>query len=60
MVVAETLEGLVDHCLWFHYDIANDVLYLRLASHRQFETVAEEPGTACLFSEFLTQTKSWG
>jgi len=42
MVVTETLEGTIDQSLWFHYDVANDVLYLRLASARDAPTVAEE------------------
>ena len=42
MVVAEALEGVVDGTYWFHYDMANDVLYLRRASERDTETVSEE------------------
>ena len=42
MVVTETLEGTIDGTLWYHYDIVNDVLYLRLASHRETATVSEE------------------
>jgi len=42
MVSADVLEGTVDQALWFHYDLANDVLYLRLASQRNAQTVAEE------------------
>ena len=42
MVVTDTIEGVIDHALWFHYDIAQDVLYLRLASQRDTPTVAEE------------------
>jgi hypothetical protein len=42
MVITDTLEGSIDQTLWYHYDLANDVLYLRLVAHRGAETVAEE------------------
>ncbi|MBN2563726.1 MAG: DUF2283 domain-containing protein [Phycisphaerae bacterium] len=42
MVVTDTLEGTVDTALWYHYDMTNDVLYLRLASERQTPTISEE------------------
>ena len=42
MVVTETIEGLIDSVWWYHYDIGNDVLYLRLVSHLKTETAAEE------------------
>ena len=42
MVKTDTLEGTVDGVLWYHYDISNDVLYLRLASQREADTYAEE------------------
>jgi hypothetical protein len=42
MVVTDALEGVVDGVLWFHYDISNDVLYLRMVAHRDAETVSEE------------------
>jgi hypothetical protein len=42
MVVTDTIEGVVDGSFWFHYDLANDVLYVRLASWREGETVGEE------------------
>jgi hypothetical protein len=32
MVFPETLEGIINRTLWFHYDVDGDVLYLRLAS----------------------------
>ena len=48
MVIADALEGVVDDTLWFHYDMANDVLYLRLATHRETETVAEETSEGLL------------
>lgn len=42
MVITDTIEGLVDDTLWFHYDITNDVLYVRMASHRGSPSVGEE------------------
>ena len=42
MVKVDTIEGTVDDVLWYHYDLANDVLYLRLAAHRDAPTYAEE------------------
>lgn len=41
-IVTETLEGSIDQSIWYHYDVANDVLYLRLLSDRDTPTVAEE------------------
>ena len=42
MVKTDAIEGTVDDVLWYHYDRANDVLYLRLASARDTVTYAEE------------------
>ena len=42
MVKVDTIEGTVDEVLWYHYDLANDVLYLRLAAHRETPAYAEE------------------
>jgi hypothetical protein len=42
MVITDTIEGVVDEVLWFHYDLTGDVLYLMLASHRASRTVGEE------------------
>jgi hypothetical protein len=44
MVVTDTIEGVVDGALWFHYDIGNDVLYVRAASLRDVPCVGEETG----------------
>jgi hypothetical protein len=38
----ETVKGTVDDNLAFHFDIANDVLYLRLVSTLEREVVGEE------------------
>ena len=42
MVKVDTIEGTVGDVLWCHYDLANDVLYLRLTAHRDAKTYAEE------------------
>ena len=42
MVITDAIEGVVDGAFWFHYDLSNDVLYLRLASQRDTATVGEE------------------
>jgi len=42
MVKVDAIEGTVNDVLWYHYDIANDVLYLRIANYRSTPTVAEE------------------
>lgn len=42
MVAIDTLEGLINHSLWYHYDVTDDVLYLRLNARRDAEAVGEE------------------
>ena len=42
MVVTESLEGTINGELWYHYDLANDVLYVRRSSDRAVDTVSEE------------------
>ena len=42
MVITDTIEGVVDGTVWFHYDLTNDVLYLRLASRREAGAIGEE------------------
>ena len=41
-IVTESVEGSIDQAVWYHYDLANDVLYLRLQTERESPTVAEE------------------
>jgi hypothetical protein len=41
-VITDTLEGIIDKTLWYHYDLANDVLYLRYANDRDSATYVEE------------------
>lgn len=41
MATAESIEGTAGS-LWFHYDLSNDVLYLRLTSAREVEAYGEE------------------
>ena len=42
MVKVDTIEGVVDEVLWCHYDLTDDVLYLRLIAGRHTATLAEE------------------
>ncbi len=42
MAVIETLEGVVAGMMWYHYDVTNDVLYLRLTARRGADAVGEE------------------
>ena len=42
MVKVDAIEGTSDNALWYHYDVSNDVLYLRFASERETPTYAEE------------------
>lgn len=44
-VVTDAIEGTIGsgpRALWFHYDIAGDVLYLRLAAERSSPSTGEE------------------
>ncbi len=41
MAVIETIEGVVG-AVWYHYDVADDVLYLRLEDRRSTPAVGEE------------------
>ena len=38
----DTIEGTIPGDVWFHYDVGNDVLYMRLESKRRASTVGEE------------------
>ena len=38
----DTIEGTIPQDLWSHYDVGNDVLYIRLESKRRASTVGEE------------------
>lgn len=42
MVITDTIEGIIEQTCWFHYDRTNDVLYLRLAEHREAPMFSEE------------------
>ena len=42
MVAIDTLEGIINGKLWFHYAVSDDVLYLRLNSARDVEALGEE------------------
>lgn len=42
MVATDSVEGTIDNALWFHYDMENDILYLRTVSSRNMSTYADE------------------
>lgn len=42
MVATDTIEGTIDNSFWFHYDLANDILYLRMADCSDVQTYADE------------------
>lgn len=42
MAKVDTIEGITDGVLWCHYDISNDVLYLRRVDHRPAPACSEE------------------
>ena len=42
MATIDALEGTISDAAWWRYDLAGDVLYLRLARERQTPTYAEE------------------
>jgi hypothetical protein len=41
MVTTDTLEGVIDGTLRYHYDVQADVLYLKLVSAEETETYAD-------------------
>ncbi len=41
-MITDTIEGISETGVWFHYDLAGDVLYLRRAESRNERTYAEE------------------
>ena len=42
MVTLDTLEGIINKRFWYHYDVGNDVLYVRFEAKRQTPTFGEE------------------
>lgn len=42
MVTTDSLEGTINGTISYHYDIADDVLYLRLVSDRDTQALGEE------------------
>jgi hypothetical protein len=42
MVALDTIEGIINNVVWFHYSVIDDVLYLRLQSARDSEALGEE------------------
>jgi len=42
MVITDTVAGVIDRWLCFHYDLRDDVLYLRSAAHPETSSFGEE------------------
>ena len=42
MVKVDAIECILDDVLWCHYDLTNDVLYLKLVKHRDASAYSEE------------------
>lgn len=42
MVTVETVEGIINGTISYHYDVSGDVLYLRLLSDMQTPSLGEE------------------
>ncbi len=53
MAVAESLEGSLGP-LWFHYDLRNDVLYLRRIDRREDEAYGEETPDGIILLRAIT------
>ena len=60
MVSLESLEGVIDGYLWYHYDLSHDVLYLRLLAKMQAETYAEERPDGILVLRTAAEEKAVG
>lgn len=41
-VITDAIEGVIEGTVWFHYDLAGNVLYLRLPDERQMQALGEE------------------
>ena len=59
MVKVDVIEGTVNDVLWCHYDLAGDVLYLRLASERHawHSTASGKKATGRIRTDDLRFTK---
>lgn len=60
MVTIDAIEGTVGKAMWFHYDVENDVLYLRLAKYRDAEVVGEETPDGLFLMKTIDGNKSAG
>jgi hypothetical protein len=60
MVTVDAIEGTVGDTLWFHYDIGNDVLYLRLTKYRDAAVVGEETPDGLFLMRALDDNKPAG
>ena len=60
MVKVDVIEGIVEGVLWCHYDVANDVLYLRLVADRDAPTFSEETTDGYLLNRRQDNRKTVG
>ena len=61
MAIADTVEGtLRDGRLWFHYDLGNDVLYIRQADARNQATYGDEQDDGTLLLRLLADDSPVG
>ncbi|MBK8395047.1 MAG: hypothetical protein IPL26_07340 [Leptospiraceae bacterium] len=42
MVITDTIEGIINNLIWFHYDLLNDVLYIRKKDFLKKDTFSEQ------------------
>lgn len=54
MVVTDALDGIINSQLHFHYDVGNDVLYLRRIDRKERECFGEETSDGILFRDSET------
>jgi hypothetical protein len=60
MVTTDVPEGTIDEALWYHYDLTNDVLHLRLATERKSQTISEETSDGFLLLRRADNNKPAG
>jgi hypothetical protein len=60
MAVIETLEGMVGPALRYHYDVTDDVLYVRLASYEAADALGEETDDGMILLRDATSDKPIG
>lgn len=59
MATVESIEGAAGP-FWFHYDLSNDVLYLRLASARDIDSYGEENDSGFIVLRSMSDDRAVG